>query len=505
MSPRFALVSAGLALAACSDGAAPPPPAPGNAAPLFTSAATASAPEGAAGAIYTATASDSDGDAISFSISGGADAARFAIVAASGALSFVASPDFEIPGDANGDNVYEATLSASDGRGGSASLALRVTVTDVAETFVVRRRGTGFTQPLFIAGAGDGSGRVFVVEKGGLIRILNPATGAINATPFLDVSASISTTSERGLLGLAFAPDYAASGLFYVYLSAAAGPTEVRRYQVSANPDIADAASGDVVLRIPHAGTNHRGGWIGFGPGGFLYIASGDDSFGVSLANLAPDPNSLIGKILRIDVAGDDFPADADRDYRIPAGNPFAGGGGLPEVFALGLRNPFRASVDAATGRLFIGDVGENAREEINLVPPNQGGLNFGWPRLEGTQVILPAAVIANPVPPSVEYLHGAGPFEGNSVTGGVVNRGPVAALQGQYIFGDFVSENIWTVPAVSISSGTTLTSAAMTRRTDAFLPDVGTIDLIAAFGTDDAGNVYIVDLGGEIFRLENP
>jgi hypothetical protein len=505
MSHRLCPAAAVLALAACSGDDPPPPPAPMNSAPQFTSPAAVNAPESSAGTVYTATASDADGDAVSFSISGGADAARFAIVGASGALSFVAAPDFEIPSDANGDNVYLVTLAASDGRGGVATLALQATVTDVAEPFVVRRRGTGFNQPLFVAGAGDGSGRLFVAEKGGRIRILNPATGAVNATPFLDVSAQISTTSERGLLGLAFAPDYAASGVFYVYLSAAAGPTEIRRYQVSANPDVANAASGDVILRIPHAGTNHRGGWIGFGTGGLLHIASGDDSFGVSLANPAPDPNSLIGKILRIDVSGDDFPADADRDYRIPAGNPFAAGGGLPEVFALGLRNPFRASVDPATGRLFIGDVGEGAREEINLVPANQGGLNFGWPRLEGTQVILPAAVIANPVPPSVEYLHGAGPFEGNSVTGGVVNRGPVAALQGQYIFGDFVSENIWTVPAAAIASGTTLTSTAMTRRTDEFLPDAGTIDLIASFGTDDAGNVYIVDLGGEIFRLETP
>lgn len=515
MSLRLALFAAAVALAACG-GDPPPPPAPApapppapppppNNAPQFTSAATTNIPENAAGAVYTATASDADGDAVAFSISGGADAARFSIVGASGALSFLVAPDFEIPADADEDNVYEVTIRAADGKGGSASLALKLTVTDVAEPFILRRRGTGFTQPLFVTGAGDGSGRVFVAEKGGVIKILNPGTGAVNPAPFLDISGTISTAVERGLLGLAFAPDYATSGFFYVHASATTGPTEIRRYRVSANPDVADPASGDLVLRIPHTGTNHRGGWIGFGPDGLLYIASGDDSYGVTLANPAPDPNSLIGKILRIDVGGDDFPLDPDRDYRIPAGNPFAGGGGFPEVFALGLRNPYRAAFDPATGRLYIGDVGESAREEVNLVPPNVGGLNFGWPRLEGTQVILPAAVIPNPAPPAIEYLHGFGPFQGNAVAGGAVNRGPVLALRGQFIFGDFVSENIWTIPAVKIVNGTTLTSAAMTRRTDEFIPDAGTIDLISSFGTDDAGNVYIVDFGGEIFRLETP
>lgn len=494
-----------LALAACSDGSAPPPAA-GNQAPQFTSAATTSAPENSAGTVYTATASDADGDTVTFSISGGADSARFAIVAATGALSFVSPPDFENPADANADNIYEATLAASDGRGGAASLALRVTVTNVAEPFVVRRKGAGFNAPLFVAGAGDGSGRLFVVEKGGLIRIFNPSTGAINATPFLDVTGEVSTTGERGLLGLAFAPDYPASGRFYIQMSeAAGGTTEVRRYLVSANPNVADAASGDVILRIPHTATNHRSGFIGFGPDGFLYVSAGDNGVGANTSNPAQDVNSLFGKMLRIDVSGDDFPADPDRDYRIPSSNPFAAGGGRAEIYAIGLRNSFRASFDPPTGRLYIGDVGEGAREEIDLIPPGQAGMNFGWVRFEGTQLLVAAVSAPGAVPPVAEYTHGSGPFQGNSVTGGVVYRGPVAALQGQYVFGDFVSENIWTIPAASLVNGTTIATSGFTRRTAEFLPDVGTIDQIACFGTDDSGNLYVVDLGGEIFRLENP
>ncbi len=214
--------------------------------------------------------------------------------------------------------------------------------------------------------------------------------------------------------------------------------------------------------------------------------------------------NSPLGKVLRIDVSADDFPQDVARDYRIPAGNPHASGGGLPEIFAIGLRNPFRASFDRATGRLYIGDVGENQREEIDMIAPGDGGRNFGWVRMEGTLILVPAENAPNATPPVIEYPHGAGPFEGNSVTGGVVYRGPVAALAGHYIFGDFISRNIWSVPAANLVQGATLGAGALTRQTDAFLPDIGAIDQLVAFGADDAGNVYIVDLDGEIFRLES-
>ncbi|MDO9488419.1 MAG: PQQ-dependent sugar dehydrogenase, partial [Sphingomonadaceae bacterium] len=244
-----------LMLAACGGGSddggtpAPTPPAT-NRPPVFTSAATASAAENSDGTIYAAAASDPDGNSLTYTIAGGADSARFAITAA-GALSFVAAPDFESPADADANNLYLVQLSASDGTA-AATLDLAVSVTNVGpDGFAVRRVGSGFSQPLYIAPVPGDTTRMFVVEKGGRIRLLTPATGAIGTTPFLDVSASISTDGERGLLGFATAPDFAASGSFYVYLTAPDGTIELRRYRAQAgNRDVADPASADVLLRI---------------------------------------------------------------------------------------------------------------------------------------------------------------------------------------------------------------------------------------------------------------
>jgi len=362
---RIALaVALALMLGSCGgDDAAPAPPAPTNRAPQFTSAATASVPESASGTAYTATASDPDGDALTFAIAGGADAARFAITAG-GALSFTTPPDFEAPGDADGNNVYQVQLSVSDGRA-QATLNLSVTVTNqTAGDFRVRRVANGFAQPLYLAPVPGSSGRVFVVEQGGRIRILNPATGAIAATPFLDVSGTISSGGERGLLGFATAPDFATSRTFYIYVTNPAGNTELRRYRTMAgNLDVADPATADVILTFSQPFANHNGGWMDFGPDGFLYIGSGDGGSGGDPQDNAQNRNNLLGKILRIDVASDAFPADSARDYAIPAGNPFAASGGAPEIYAFGLRNPFRASFDRVTGNLYIGDVGQNAIE----------------------------------------------------------------------------------------------------------------------------------------------
>lgn len=476
-----------------------------NGRPTFISATSVDVPENIGGPAYRAVAIDPDNDPLAYFIAFGADARRFRIDGESGELSFLMSPDFEAPADGDRDNVYRLTLGVRDGRGRFAFRPVRLTVRNLdPEGVLVRRRGTGFTLPLFVTGAGDGSGRLFVVEKQGLIKILNPETRLVNAAPFLDLTGAVATANERGLLGLAFAPDYATSGLFYVQVSAQDGPTQIRRFRVSANPDVADASSGDIVFSFAHPSGNHRAGWIGFGPDSLLYVASGDGDANVDADNPAQDPGSPLGKILRIDVSGDDFPADDQRDYQIPPDNPFASGGGLPEVFATGLRNPFRAGFDPATGILYIGDVGENAREEINMVEPGDAGRDFGWARFEGNFVIVPEESAPNATAPVIEYLHGGGPAEGGSVIGGVVNRGPVADLGGRYFFADFISKNIWSVPVASIEQGVTLQGNAFTRHTDAFTPDIGAIDNISSFGTDDAGNVYIVDFfGGEIFRLE--
>lgn len=483
-------------------GGSTPPPA-GNSPPTFTSAGTVNVAENSAGTIYQATATDPDGNPLTFSLAGGADAARFAITAG-GALSFVAPPDFEAPTDADANNVYLVTLQVSDGTT-SVTLNLAVTVTNVGpDGFRVTRVGTGFSAPVFLAPVPDNSGRVFVVQQGGLIRILNPATGAIAATPFLNVSAQTTTDGERGLLGFATAPDFATSGTFYVFLTNTSGNIEVRRYRTqTGNRDLADPASADIILTIPHgAFSNHNGGWIGFGPDGFLYVATGDGGGSGDPLNNGQNRNSLLGKMLRIDVASDAFPADPNRDYAIPAGNPFAASGGAPEVWAFGLRNPFRNSFDPATGNLWIADVGQGAREEIDLMRATDGGANFGWNQVEGTLNFAgtPQAGFTLPI---AEYAHGSGPREGNSVTGGYVYRGPVEALRGNYFFADFVRPNIWSFPIARISLGATLASSQFTLRNADFTPNLGTINNVASFGVDQAGNLYIVDYDGEIFRIE--
>jgi len=479
------------------------PPPMGNNPPAITSPATATVAENSAGTFYTATATDPDGNALTFSLSGGADRPAFVITSA-GALSFAQPPDFENPTDADANNVYLVQIAVSDGFT-SAVLDLAVTVTNAGpDAFRVTRVGTGFAQPLYLAAVPDGSGRVFVVQQFGQIRILNPATGAIAATPFLDLTGQLSTDGERGLLGFALAPDFATSRTFYVYLTAPGGQIQIRRYATFAgNPNQADPATGDTILAIDHPLNNHNGGWLDFGPDGFLYAAVGDGGGGGDPSGNGQNLNMLLGKLLRIDPRGDDFPTDTLRDYAIPAGNPFASGAaGRPEIWAYGLRNPFRDSFDPLTGNLWIGDVGQNAREEVDLMRPSDGGANFGWNIMEGTAVFS-----GSPIPgltaPVAEYLHGTGPREGNSITGGYVYRGPVEALRGNYFFGDFISANIWSIPVARISLGTTLPSSQFTLRRTEFTPNAGAITNISSFGLDQAGNLYIVDYDGEIFRVE--
>jgi glucose/arabinose dehydrogenase len=499
------LMVAALPLASCGDdGAGTTPPPATNRPPAFTSATTASVTENSTGIAYTATATDPEGTALTFGISGGADRAAFAITAG-GALSFVASPDFEAPTDADKNNIYLIQLSVSDGTA-NATLDLAVTVTNSGlDAFQVRRVVTGLNAPLYLTALPDGSGRVLVVEKAGLVRIVTPVSGVINQTPFLDIRTTIATDSERGLLGLALAPDYITSGTAYAYVTNLSGDIEVRKFQAAAGTrDRLDAATSDIIISIPHPTySNHNGGWIDFGPDGNLYLGVGDGGGAGDPNNNAQNSNARLGKILRIDPARDTYPNDPQRDYAIPSANPFVSSGGAPEVWMLGLRNPFRAGFDRTTGNLYIGDVGQDTVEEIDLVPSGINGLNFGWRLREGTQPHSGGANSSAFTAPVTEYGHGSGPTQGNSVTGGYVYRGPVEALRGQYFFGDFVNGNIWSVPVAQLVQGQTLASTAFTPRRTAFSPITGTINNIASFGLDQAGNLYIVDYDGEIYIVE--
>jgi glucose/arabinose dehydrogenase len=495
-----------LLLAACSGGGngggggggGTPTPTP-NTPPSFSSATAASVVENIALA-YQAIATDAQSNPITFSIASGADAARFSITAA-GALSFVAAPNFEAPTDADGDNVYRVQLSASDGSA-SSTLDLAVTVTNSTEGIAVRRVGTGFNQPIAVAGVHNDN-RVIVVEKTGGIWVLEPGTGI--KSPITTITG-LSTDGERGLLGLVaqppltqgYRPQHATvtSGPFFIFRTVADGTIVISRIERNGSswPEIE-------ILRIPHpTNNNHNGGWLGFGPDGNLYTAIGDGGGAGDPGNNAQNPNSRLGKILRIAPNPDPF-AGASPVYYIPApGNPFISGGGDPWVFALGLRNPFRNSF-APDGRLLIGDVGQGAIEEIDLVRPNQPGLNFGWPFLEGTQPYrgtAPAGLTA----PVTQYGHGTGPKEGASLIGGYVYRGPVTSLQGLYVFGDFVSRNIWTLPYAALAQGSLYPAASYERRNLDFTPNVGSIDQLVSFGEDFLGNLYLVDLDGEIFEV---
>jgi glucose/arabinose dehydrogenase len=498
-------------LAGCGGGgggsSSPAPGISGNQPPAFTSATTATVAENSTGLVYTAIASDPEGQPLTFAVAGGADAARFTFNASTRELRFVTPPDFDAPADANRDNVYEISLSASDGSL-TTTLALRVTVTDVPGAFRVRRVASGLAAPIFVAGIPDGSGRVAVVERGGRIRVLDPATGTIATTDLLNVSTQIVTDGEKGLLAMAFSPAFATDRSFFVHMNNTSSDTEIRRYRMqTGSSTVADPATADVILLIdqPDNFSNHKGGMLAFDSGGRLLVGMGDGGGGGDPLNSGQTATTLLGKILRIDPTSDAFPNDPNRDYAIPSGNAFPGGvNGAPEVLALGLRNPFRGSVDPANGDIYIGDVGQGAIEEIDRIQTGAAGpINFGWNRREGSQPYNGGADSPAFTLPVTEYAHGSGTRQGNSVTGGVVYRGPAENLQGQYLFADFISNNIWSVPVSRLAAGQVLSSAEFIIRNQDFTPDAGTINSIVAFGTDQTGNVYIVDIGGEVFRIE--
>lgn len=490
MPKRLALFLSPLILASCGGGSGGGNPPANNSPPSFTSAQTASVAENQTAA-YQATATDPDGNMLTFTIDGGADAALFSITSA-GALRFNAAPDYDLPGDANGDNVYAVQLRVSDGTA-SVTQPVNITVTNSREGISVTRVGTGFNQPTFLLGI-PGSNDVYVLEKTGAVYRLTPSTGAKSLQFTI---TGLSTDGERGLLGMALLPA-PNSGRFMVYCTNGAGDIELRQYSFGAAGAAPNFLS---ALTIPHPGaSNHNGGSIVFGPDGLLYAGIGDGGGAGDPGNNAQNPNSRLGKILRIEVVADPYAGASPTFFRPAAGNPYIGGGGNPYVYALGLRNPFRTAFNGST--LVIGDVGQDAVEEVDLLTTSQPGTNFGWRFKEGTQTYsgTPPGGLTNPV---AEYGHGSGPRQGNSITGGHVYRGPVTSLQGQYVFADFVSNNIWSVPFSSLVAGQTLPSSRFARRNEDFLPNVSGLANIVSFGEDSAGNLFIVIFGGDVFMVQ--
>ena len=377
---------------------------------------------------------------------------------------------------------------------------------------------TSLSGVVAIRNADDGSNRLFLVRQSGTIRIFDMDTDTLLPTPFLDLSAIIEDGgNEQGLLGLAFHPDYAQNGRFFVnYTYDPAGPgldrTRVEEYAVSVgNPDVADANSGVAIIEIAQDFGNHNGGDIHFGPDGFLYIGMGDGGSGGDPKNRAQDGNQLLGKMLRLDV--DSAPGNSSltpsistaigetrgsanlcglvQNYAIPQDNPFAGSPDIcAEIWALGVRNPWRWSFDRFTGDMFIADVGQNAVEEINVQPSNSaGGENYGWRCYEASSEFNTTGCgpIGNYVFPIAEYTHALG----CSVTGGFRYRGPISDLKGYYAYADYCTGRIWFANDVSGSWS------------DELWDD--TTYNIATFGEDEQGNLYFSHQGGSIRVFTGP
>jgi glucose/arabinose dehydrogenase len=356
-------------------------------------------------------------------------------------------------------------------------------------TIALTTVASGFASPVDMADPNDNSGRVssgrlFVVEQAGRVRIVR--NGQLDATPLLDISDRVRCCGERGLLGIALPPNFAQKGYFYLnYTTEALGQlqTRISRFHLSADTDIADPDSEQIVLVYDQPHSNHNGGGLAFGPDGFLYIGAGDGGSGGDPQNRAQNLTDILGKMLRIDVE-----TGNPVTYTVPASNPFVGQtNALPEIWAYGLRNPWRDSFDRQTGDLFIADVGQNAWEEIDFQPAaSSGGENYGWRITEGTHCYNP-----NPcdktglVLPIAEYDRD----NGRSVTGGFVYRGAAwPALQGIYLYGDYVTGNIWGLRPDSNGWENRLLLDSSRN--------------ISSFGQDGAGEIYVIDHAGEILRV---
>ncbi len=339
---------------------------------------------------------------------------------------------------------------------------------------------SGLAQPVHVAAAQGDSARLFVVEQGGRIRLV--VRDSLRAEPFLDLTDSVSSGGERGLLSVAFHPRYAENGYFFVDYTDGNGDTHIVRFQRGADADHADPASGVLLLAIAQPYSNHNGGHVAFGPDGFLYVGMGDGGSGGAPQGNGQNPRRLLGKLLRLDV-------DHGAPYAIPPGNPFAhGAAGRAEIWALGLRNPWRFAFDPPSGLLYIADVGQNKWEEIDAAPAARAGVNYGWNFTEGLHGYhggAPGGLTA----PIEEYGHDSG----CSITGGVVYRGhDLPALSGHYVYGDYCNGGIRSFRY----DGTGVRDRRVWQ--DIVVPG------LSSFGTDARGELYTVSHSGVVSRVTN-
>jgi len=335
---------------------------------------------------------------------------------------------------------------------------------------------SGLDSPVHLT-APAGDPRLFVTEQAGTIRIIRKEQ--LLASPFLDIRSRVGAGGERGLLSIAFHPQYQDNGLFFVSYTDRAGNNRIERFRVSADPDAADPSSGQLILSVDQPFANHNGGLILFGPDGYLYAGLGDGGSGGDPLGHGQNRNTLLGALLRLDV-------DGAEPYGIPPGNPFANGGGRPELWAIGLRNPWRFAFDGGT--LFVADVGQNQWEEINAAPAAAAGVNYGWKVMEGTHCFQGTGCSQGGLTlPVHEYPHA----QGCSVTGGMVYRGTaIPSAQGHYFYSDFCAGWLRSFRLVDGEAG------------DHREWPVGTLSQVTSFGTDAAGELYILTGNGQVRRL---
>ena len=376
-------------------------------------------------------------------------------------ISIACTPTADAPSDPDGEGD-------GDGDGGGQAVSIRL-----------QEVASGLASPVFLTSP-PGDGRLFVLEQPGRIRIID--NGTLGPTPFLDITDKGGSGGERGLLGLAFHPGYASNGFFFVNYTDKSGDTQIERYRVGSDRNRADPASAKRILSIDQPYANHNGGMIAFGADGMLYIGMGDGGAGGDPQGHGQNMNSLLGKMLRIDV-------DRGDPYGVPAGNPFVGQAGRrPEIWASGLRNPWRFSFDPAGGMLYIADVGQNANEEVNVVAANAAGVNYGWNRMEARRCFNASSCDqAGLQLPQVEYARA----DGTSVTGGYVYRGrAIPALVGHYFYADYNRSGI---RSFRFADGRVQDE----RRWN--LPEATSV---SSFGQDSEGEVYVVLHGGRVLKI---
>jgi len=385
-----------------------------------------------------------------------------------------------------------ATLAACGGGGGGSTPTTpsnpNPPVNPPATPFALALRevASGLSEPLLLT-APAGDARQFIVERPGRIRIV--ANGSLLATPFLDLTGLISTVGEGGLLSLAFHPNYAQNGRFYVYYTDKFGNIAIDSARVSANADVADANSLSRIITIPHpVNTNHYGGMLAFGPDGFLYAGTGDGGGAGDPNRNAQNLDSLLGKLLRLNVDVMTAPL-----YNVPADNPFVNQDGKRgEIWAYGLRNPWRFSFDRGDGQLYIADVGQDEREEVNITPVATKASNYGWNVMEGTACYNAASCSQSGLTlPKFEYTHGAGGANGCSITGGYVYRGTaLPELAGRYLYSDYCKGFL---KSFVYSNGT------VSEQKDW---NVGNVGNVPGFGQDAQGELYVMSSAGKVYKI---